>query len=250
MPDGNQNLPLPMQYFAFFASLVLAFIKVWDWASPAELHVRVTRDLFFRLIESGEALFCNAILLARNRPVLIRSVQAELHKLNAPKKSFPLDIVQFGEKTKNQGVIADHFFYTSSPLAHVPASVPQRTVYFCIQPSYRETLRKQVDSFQRGVLAVKERIIREQTTVSDVEVLTELMRLVDAHAPTIMEAVQIEEGDYELRLKVEYEDTTRRLFRVKKDAFSAVEFSMGPDVRDVIRANLRHTLLLSGSNVL
>src|SRR4051794_13355472 len=51
-----------------------------DLCPKPRINVVLTNEAFFRIIESGEALFCNAILLAQGGPVLVTKVRAILTK--------------------------------------------------------------------------------------------------------------------------------------------------------------------------
>jgi hypothetical protein len=110
--------------FAFWASLILTLIKIVEAIISAlrqpSLNFSLTREVFFRLTEFGEALFCNPVLLAWNGPVLISSITAQLKKIDSPQKTFPLKVLAFGEKVRGQGPFADHYFHSKSPIAHIP----------------------------------------------------------------------------------------------------------------------------------
>src|ERR1039458_8658004 len=116
----SNSLPIWAQYFTLAATLVLSGLRAWEFFRKPTLSVALTKDVFFRVIDFGEALFCNAILMAERGPVLVTHVSAVLKKTDQPLNTFPLDIIQFGEKVKTESLLAEHFFYTSSPLAHIP----------------------------------------------------------------------------------------------------------------------------------
>src|SRR6266496_2424122 len=93
-PASNpQTMALWMVYFAFWASLVLAILKIFEFALRAtrfpRLDARLTSDVFFRLIDHGECLFCNSVLLAFNGPVLITETRVTLKKTDHAVKVFP-----------------------------------------------------------------------------------------------------------------------------------------------------------------
>src|ERR1043165_3890818 len=61
----------------------------------------------------------------------------------------------------------------SSPLAHIPGTVPQRTVYFCVQGQYRDAIRDAMTAFKTAVLKLKYDLIStgDSAAVSIVDVL-------------------------------------------------------------------------------
>lgn len=153
---ASSNLPSWMITFAFVASLFLTLLKIYEYyikySKKPELNVRLTKEAFFRCaldtvspIGNGEVLFANAVLLARNAAVLVQKVRFNLKKISGSKKDFSLCVLQFGEKVKGQGNIADHNFFTSSPLAFLPVDTPQRLVYLAVVEEYADRIRKKVD---------------------------------------------------------------------------------------------------------
>src|SRR5207248_5257248 len=124
------------------------------------LDFHLTQDVFFRLSELGECLFCNSVLLAWNGPVVIVDSTVKLEKTDSPTKTFPLKILQLGEKVRsNTGPLPDHFFHSSSPITHVAESDPQRVLYLCVQEKYQDQSRRLVENFQRKVLDYKQELI-------------------------------------------------------------------------------------------
>jgi hypothetical protein len=83
-----------MLKFAFWASLFLTVLKAIELlirlTRKPSLDLRLTRDIFFRIGDLGEVLFCNATFLARNGPILICDARAELRKTDQAQKAFPL----------------------------------------------------------------------------------------------------------------------------------------------------------------
>ena len=183
--------------------------------------------------------------------MLFRShVSAVLKKTDQPLKTFPLDIIQFGEKVKTESLLAEHFFYTSSPLAHIPATVPQRTVYFCVQGDYRDSLRSAINGFRTEVLNLKYSLIERAEQVSAPEMLKEIQRLANDYSAKVMEQVQVEAGNYELTLTVQYKNPQARYFRTSYAAESKISFTVPTDVKTVIRDLTKQMLSANGENLL
>ena len=159
-----QNLPLWMVYFAFWTSLILAVLKIVQFAVRAakfpRLDARLTSDVFFRLNEFGETLFCNSVLLAFNGPVLLTNTRAILTKTDSVVKVFPFVVLWFGEKVKGLGPLAEHSFLTASSIKHVAALEPQRVLYMCVQQQYRDASQRAINEFRKQVLEYKQELLQ------------------------------------------------------------------------------------------
>jgi hypothetical protein len=159
----DHSLPLWAQVVALATSLALAAIQIFQFTRRPHLEVHLTRDLFFRLINQGEALFCKAVLLARNGPVLVRDVQPVLRrfdptgKRSQAEKLFPLDVWRHGESVRGSNIMADHHFFGSSPLAYIEADSPQRAVYLCLQREYWGRQKAIADQFVQAVEALRQK---------------------------------------------------------------------------------------------
>ena len=113
-----------MQITSFAVATLLAVLKAVEFFRRGTLEVRLTKDSFFRLTETGESLFVHAVLLARDGPALIDNISLKMNRrptdnARTAEKSFPLDIVDHGEKIKAAGMFAEHFWYGASPLGTV-----------------------------------------------------------------------------------------------------------------------------------
>ena len=125
-PQSQHMLPFWAQVSALAISIFLALLRAAEFFRSPHLHVRLTRDLFFRLIDRGEALFCHAVVLARNGPILILDVRPKLSRISKPgtsetaEKVFPLEVAQFGEKVKGPQLVAEHHFFVAAPFFMCP----------------------------------------------------------------------------------------------------------------------------------
>src|ERR1700730_10183925 len=143
----STQLPLWMAQFAFWTSLILAAVKLWEFGVQAskrpKLHLTLAPALFFRLTTLwGEALFCNPVFIASNGPVLILRASGTLRKTKAVEKTFPIKVLEFGEKVRGAGPIADHYFHSKSAISYIPAAEPQRAVLLCVQEQYIEPFQR------------------------------------------------------------------------------------------------------------
>lgn len=259
-PDVKPFLPWMLQ-FAFWASLILTGLKISEVivrvVRKPRLDVRLTPEAFFRLTDYGETLFCNSVSLAWNGPVVIVDTRAVLRKVDPPTKSFPFKVLEFGEKVKGAGPFPDHYFHSRSAISHLAESKPQRTLYFCVQESYQDKSRKALADFRKQTLEYKQDVLSKAANLPAggrdtlrQEILRKVSEIVDANLPLMMELVQLEPGQYALTIEVDYQNPKSRMFRGKKTTQSKIMFSIGPEVRDQFRVNLRQTLLVTASNLI
>ena len=172
-------------------------------------------------------------------------------------KSFPFKVLEFGEKVKGTGPLPDHYFHSRSAITHLAESKPQRTLYFCVQEKYQDKSRKAVADFQKQVLDYKQEVLAKAANLPAdgrdalrQEILGKVNQIVDANLPLMMELIQLEPGEYTLNMEVVYQNPKSRLLCRKKCVSSAIKFSIGPEVRDRFRVNLRQTMLVAASNLI
>jgi hypothetical protein len=256
------DAPAFMLYFAFIASLLLTLLKIWEiiysgLARPT-LNLRLTMDAFFRVTDWGEAFFCTPVLLAWKGPLLILDAQATMTKTNDPKKHVRLEILAFGEKVRGATLFADHYFPSKSPLTYIPESIPHRAVYLCVPKDYRVKTEATIAEFRTSVLKYKTDTIHLLATTQPApdqaqmrkQVASEIENFVDTAQNKLMDYVQLEPGQYKFTLTLGYKSpastfATRILsyfVNERSEATSHITFSVGPEVRDHLRAGLRQTL--------
>jgi hypothetical protein len=66
----------------------------------------------------------------------------------------------------------------------------------------------------------------------------------------MMDLVQLEAGDYELTILIDYKNPRAKFSRKQHTAQSMISFVVDQNVRDVWRSTLRGTLLASGYNLI
>ncbi len=242
-----------MQVTAFSLSVVLAALKIFDVIRRPVLHIHLTRDVFFRLIEKGEALFCSAVLIARNGPVLVRSVEVKLMRVakeSGPiaEKSFPLEITQFGEKTLGSGIFADHKFMGTSPLRYLPPDKPHNAVYLCMQAEYQE---RQIQAVQVFIDSVEKfRADNPMITEEERESLRQkFSQLIDQNFNGLSALLQLEAGNYELVLEITYEAVGRWFWESTATTRSSLEFVVDQSALERLRADLRKILTIRGQQI-
>ncbi len=142
-------------------------------------------------------------------------------------------------------------------MSHLAASNPQRPLYFCVQEKYEDQSRREAAEFRRKVLDYKQTVLAkasnpaaDQGSTLNQEILRNVNQIVDSSLPRMMELIQLEPGRYKLTLEVRYRNPRSRFFRRLTATSSAITFSIGPDVREVFRVNLRQVLLVGATNLI
>jgi hypothetical protein len=150
-----------MIIFSFVASLFLILLKVLEGIFKAfrksSLEVALTREVFFRIFESGESLYANAVLISHDVGALVRDIKVHLKKENGAIKDFELKIAQIGEKYRTSDGLYQFSFHSSSPLTFVPENSPQRQVYICEYESYSEATKVEFQKFQQKLFQIREK---------------------------------------------------------------------------------------------
>lgn len=246
-----QPSPLPdwMIIFAFVASLILAILKIFEGIFRAirktRLEIVLTRDVFFRILETGEALYLNAVLIAYDAGALIKEIKASLKKEDGATKEFSLKVAQIGEKYRSSEGLYQFSFYSSSPLSFIPENNPQRQIYICEHDAYAEATRQAFQRFQQALLKLKEEY-NDITSADETQKAAFLFK-VDAIKneayTSIMDKIQIEPGKYTLHLTVTYKQKSMYVPGfITKTANSTIQFVVEGFARDFIRTALNEYL--------
>lgn len=244
------NFPYWMLVFSFIASLLFTILAIIEGVcrifQKATLDIVLTREVFFRILESGESLYTNAVLVAYNSGALIQDLKVSLKKQNGATKTFTMRVAQIGEKFRTQDGVYQFSFHSTSPLSFIPPSNPQRQVYVCEHESYSDDTRQCFQRFQQNVFQIKEwfgSIINPDPVVFG-QLDTRVQTAVNDALMEIMDKVQIEPGNYTLYITITYRQKGKYFpFAYKKNASSKVKFTVKNYARDLLRHLLREYLL-------
>ncbi len=263
LPNEVVSTGLPSWLIALgvILAIILTCFKVVEYikkflAKPG-LDVHLTREIFFRCLlpppqglVQGEVLFANAVLLARNGAVLIQDVRLNLKKTSGSNKNFPLHILQFGEKTLGVGPIAEHNFYTSSPLSYMPQDKPQRIIYLAVVEEYAASIKKITEKSASSLKAYIEKLNNEYELLSEEEKNNRipqekkvLEQMASNFSSDIMELVQLEKGDYELEIVVNYKSSKNAILLQQKESRSCINFNVSEGFRDLYKTKLNDLAL-------
>ncbi|GEM_PF-4327501 len=216
------------------------------------LKIKLTKDVFFRLNDTGESIFIKPLLLAEHRNVLVQNVKAKLIRTDKnAKKNWDIEFLQFGELVRNENhIISDHFFYSSSPLSFITNNKPERAVYHGRVEQYASDVENIIVNFKIALNVIKSRAPNfllpseeEKMKAAFNDLFNEVMKTTDA----LKVKIQLEEGTYQVDLTVEY-ISIGRLINCKRTAKSSVRFNIAKDARDQIINDVPLTLLTIGRN--
>ena len=248
-PPQPENFPHWMLLFSFFASLALTLLAVVEGLCralrKATFEIALTREVFFRILETGESLYTNAVLVSYDTGALIQEINASLTKRNGATKTFTLRVAQIGEKYRTPEGLYQFSFHSTSPLSFVPPSNPQRLVFVCEHESYAGDTRQHFQRFQQNLYQMKERY----STITEVD-QTVLVRLdqevqesVEGAVTEIMDNVQIEPGKYTLLITATYRQQGKFLpVALRHTSTSKVDFTVKDFAREYFRYALREYL--------
>ena len=258
-----QTLPLWLQILTTAIATSLAGLKLFEYFKQPVLEVRVTNDSFFRLTQTGEAFFCHAVLLARNAAVLIKRVDITLRRVNLKgrrdraEKSFPLEVLDYGEKVQGPNLRAEHYFSSRSPLRYINSSQPFLGVYYCFHKEYRlpqlaagQAFMNELYVYKKKIEAKQQEEASEETAELRIDALREYDDLIKKHQTSMANLVQLEDGEYEVLLTIWYENPALRIFRKEKSASSTAYFTVTSDAVSLLKAQLETTLRQSAANIL
>lgn len=246
-PDP-QSLPFWMVVFAFIASLLLTLLKAietfFNVFRKSNLELVLTREVFFRTLESGESLYANVVLIAYDSGALIKSINTTLKKTDGATKKFDMKVAQIGEKYRTSEGLYQFSFHSSSPLSFIPENVPQRQVYICEHTSYADKTREEFQKYQQVLFQLKEKY--NPPNIQDdlaKQFLDEINSKIDEFSTNIMDKIQIEPGEYTLEVAVNYRQKGKYfpLFQTKT-AVSKIKFDVEDYARDFVRMSLKEYL--------
>jgi hypothetical protein len=146
-------------------------------------------------------------------------------------------------------VLAEHKFLGSSVFLYLPPAQPYRAVYLCLQAEYKE---RQVTAIQEYVHSVE---AFRDSNLGVAEDQIEIVRkqfddLIDKHFNQMSALIQLEAGDYELSLAVEYECVGWRFLGKTGFETSSVEFSVQQGALDQLKADIHKALRTRGQQIL
>lgn len=251
------SLPEWMVIFAFFSSLLLTILAAIEILSrtlkKTSLEFLLTKETFIRLLEHGECIYADGVIVSYGSGAVIQAVNVLLEKTDGANKQFQLDVLNVGEKYRSDEGFSRHHFYSTSPLAFVPPDRPQRIIYLCSQQSYAESIQKHFNNYSMYLYELRNRYSQmtnmDQNTTQ--ALLDEIRSAVNEVCNKVMDQVQLEAGNYRLTLSLQYRQQRKLIpiFQLKM-AKSSIEFSIDSNVREFMRNQLQKAVETRALNFL
>lgn len=253
VPANTPNgIPEWVLWFTIAASFILTILKIMEFLKKSKLDLVLTREFFFRILESGESIFTNAVLISYYSEVLIKDISATLSKKNGSIKAFKLEVSQIGEKYRTKDGYYQYSFHSSSPIMFIPKNNSQRLVYIWEDSTYTENVRKEFKNFRQSLLRIKENIpVEKYKTGFDESTTNEVERLMANTHLNIMENIQIEKGNYNFELEIKYR-CERKLFPgfFDKIAKAEIQFQVEETAKESFKSSLKQYLDKIGYNLI
>lgn len=258
----NSTTYLPEWFFAFAAiiSSVAVILEIYKGISSIikvpDLNVKLTKEIFFRITNSGETLFANAILIARKGLVEIKDVRFEMTKVKTQgaesEKKYSITPSSFGQKTLSEPT-AGHCFYTQSPIDFIDNHNPRRVVYLNIFEHYANQIRQEYEEFTKNLNSLIDNgrnlgIDLSDTSIGKVSsILHDISALVSTTVLKIFTLIQLEPGNYSLKIIVIY---TPNLWwcRGDKKSESQISFTVSDTFRQSMETGLKKWLDQEAAN--
>lgn len=225
-------------------TMLLTFLRIRDALKYGTLDAKLTKEVFFRITNMGEGIFCNVVLLVRHGPVEIRSIKFELNKTTGSKKTFVAEPIWIGEKKPHtDGVIANHHFSTQSPVDFIPTDTAKRILYCSVLNDYSEKIEKCFSNLRAKAFRVKTEVEAATQMLPSPEKDQQIERIrqdittFQRHfLSEVMQNIQVEGGSYELSFTAEYKGLG--FFSRSKKSVSKICF----DIEDIAKQWLQFKL--------
>lgn len=253
-PGFPTDIPDWMIVFSTIICLFWTFLAILELfhrtIRGANIEFRLTREIVLRILNEGECFFANGVFVSYFGGALIDDVKATLTKTDEPKKEFPLSIVKYGEKYRNNEGLDKYYFNTTSPLEFIPNNLPKRIVYLCTQKNYSDKFTKGYSDFILDLDRIKEEYAPKLNKIKEydsVGIGSEIQKKVEEKTNIIfdelMDAIQIEKGAYTFTMTIRYYQKGNIIPSFKKrEANSSIQFIIDDHVRTKIRYMLKEYL--------
>ncbi len=257
----NTILPQWMIYAGSSAGLIWAILQIAGWITKLthipKLEVRLTKEVFFRLIEDGETIFTNAVFIARHGPIEIKNIKFTLNRTSGSKKTFTFAPKNIGNKVPNPpNPYASNNFWSKSCKTYLVENVPTHILFLSSLEEYSGSFRKVADGFTSKVIDYQNELqgkLKEIQSNEDKylqEINTKLSGIESDVGANLLKFVQLEPGDYELTADVEYSRISLKFFRKEAEASSKISFSVDDSFLGRYKNQLTRFLEATSRNIL
>ncbi len=252
---------------ALFLAALWPGYQIYRQFRGANLRVRLTPELFFRISTGfGETVFVKPVLLAENGNILVEAVKGKLRRTTpGSTKEWEIEFKRFGEVVRNPNdVISNHYFYSSGSLHFLVQNIPHRAVYMGNPKGYSAEFMKLVSELSNKTIELQNTLPSRLTALANIAKLqdlspqdqqeirdasTRMSQLGQEYASKLVDQIQLEEGDYDLTVTIEYR-ALGGIWRKKKDTFSKVGFTVDDTARSKMKGAFPRALSAEMTNVI
>lgn len=230
-----------VKYFTFFMSSIVTIIIIYKFVMEVvfkpRLSVLLTKEIFCRMLETGESVYTNVILLSNEQSSLITDIQGKLDYVNpvsGTKMSFPLELHQIGEKFRKDDGSICFSFDSSSPLSHVIKEIPSyKTIIFLIKDN-KNSIQNHCIEFRKTAYDLLNQLKPEDDDIVSGAIIEKLDTLRQTYITSLSTALKLDVGDYTFSLNVTYKQKRIWHKNKTKHAVASVRFRIGSDFKSVI----------------
>ena len=181
-------------------------------------------------------------------------------------KKWEVEFKRYGEVVRNpREIFSDHYFHGSSPLHFLVQNIPLRAVHLGDLKGYSSEFMKLVSELSDKTIAVRNGLPNHLTTLRDItgfqkwpaddqkrltEALKKMTELGEEYSSKLVDQIQLEEGDYELTVTIEYRALSGIWSSKKYKASSKIGFSVEKTVRTKMKGAFPAALLTEMANVI
>lgn len=251
MPDKYAP-PYYLTWIIFYCGIIFLSLRILDHIVKVvrgnSMTVKLTREVFSRISDNGETWFLNVVLIAHETSALVEGVKATLNKTDGATKQFTLELKMLGEKVKDSQVIANHSFYSTSPILSVQPNSPERLVYLMIVEEYRGRLNNAFTDFGLAL----ERYFSERSKTFDgrdpnnqeiEEARNASQKIFGEYQRKIVSSIQIEPGKYEIEIEVTYSQKGVFFpFFTNRKANSKISFEISENTQEDLEIKIQDCL--------
>jgi hypothetical protein len=257
---ATQTANLPDKYVptyfltwaVFYLGLIFLCLRILDHLAKAvrgnSLSIRLTKEVFSRVSDHGETWFLNAVFVAHDSPAMVKGISAKLFKIDGATKQFQLEMQRLGEKFRDNNAFPNFFFYSTSPILCIQPNSPQRLVFLMSVKDYQDKLLNAFQEFDFMVQKHFDENTKDWNGATPspelvAEVASKAKLIHDEHEKKIIGSIQIEPGEYEIEVEVEYQQKGV-FFPVFKDytSNSKISFKVPKNAREILEVKIRECL--------
>jgi hypothetical protein len=257
----NSDLPTWMIYSGSLAGLLWAILQIISWINrlthSPKLEIRLTKDIYFRLIEEGETIFSNVVFIARNGSIEVKDIKFNLIRKSKSQKKYTFSPRNIGNKIPNPpNPYAANNFWTKSCKAFIAKDTPTYFLFMSSLEEYSIKFKDTSHSYQFELLNYKNEL---NTKIEEIgndgerylkEINNKIEKIKSSTSSKLLSYVQLEPGDYELTAEVIYSRIGLKFLKKEKCVQSKITFSVDEKFKEHYEELLIRFLEISSKNIL